>query len=522
MPRALPLLLLLLPRGGAPQQATTTFVSTLAGFGGFSQTFGDGVGTSVPLYFPRSTCSFDGVNVFFVDRSNHLVRVVNSVTTAVTTVAGSFQATGSADGVGSNAQFSSPIGCCFDITNTTMFVVEFGAHRVRAISLSTRNVTTFAGGGKPGYWDAAVGTAALFNSPWAVTQYKNTLYVADWLNNVIRNISVATGAVGTFLGNNSFPSSGSSPVDGGLKAPRGVAVSPSGMMYIADAGNNRIRRYNMALTSGVSTFVGFNGFSGYADGGSARFNTPAGIAVHPNGLIYVTDLGGCAIRVVTPGGITSTLAGGVCPSTTGESVAAPDGHAWPQTNLGAVSGAVSFLNSGAIAFADSSQHRLRLVTRQTCAAGSFCSGQFGQPWPCPVNFFCPAGSSAPTPCPNGGTTLYASAAASGACITPVSMNATIACNASASVSAGALLPSQLISLPNVTGAAPLVVLSSAAPANAFGYDIVVATAAACAAYANAPGSPACTSQAFPIAGSTYFLLGSAAALGMVAAPACAT
>ena len=71
-------------------------------------------------------------------------------------------------------------------------------------------------------------------------------------------------------------------------------------------------------------------------------------------------------------------------------------------------------------------------------------------------------------------------------------------------------------------AAPLVVLSSAAPANAFGYDIVVATAAACAAFANAPGSPACTSQAFPIAGVTYFLLGSAAALGMVAAPACAT
>lgn len=515
--RLLPLLLLHLLPPCTPQTATTTLVTTLAGSGAYSQSaIVDGTGTAALLYFPRSTCSFDGINLYVADRSNYAIRLVNTATGATSTFVGS-RASGAADGVGTSAQFNWPNACCFDAAGATMFVLEFSGHRVRAVALATRTVTTLAGGGagggRTGYAEG-LGTNALFNSPWGIAFRNGVVYVADTSNNVIRNISAATGAVGTFIGNASFP------VAGSLDSPRGVAVSPGGFMYICDTGNNRVRSYKMDLSGGVNTFAGFNDFNGIADGPSARFSDPYGVTV-ANSLIYITDSANCAIRVITPSGTASTLAGGTCPRSTSESQGLPDGPAWVQTNLGSVSGAVSVLASGAVAVADFSQHRVRLITRQLCPAGSFCTGAFGQPWPCPVNAFCPAGSSAPTPCPRNGTTLYAGAAASGACVTPLAASATFACNATASVAAGALLPSQLIALPNVTDAAPLVVLSAAAPANAFGVDIVVATPAACAAYANAPGSPTCTSQSFPIGLATYFFLGAADALGMVAAPACA-
>jgi len=184
------------------------------------------------------------------------------------------------------------------------------------------------------------------------------------------------------------------------------------------------------------------------------------------------------------------------------------------------------LISAGIAIADFSLNRIRLlsVSASACPAGYFCSWlNYGAPVACPANFFCPAGSAAPTPCPANGTTLYIGAAASGACIAPAPASATVTCNATAAaVAAGTLLPSQLISLPDVTDAAPLLVLSAAAPANAAGDDVVVATAAACAVFANVAGSPTCGVGAYPIAGVTYYYVGTAASLGMIAAPPCAT
>jgi NHL repeat len=498
---------LLLPNA-SPQ--TQTIVTTLAGSGIAALT--NGVGSAAAFNGPRGTCSPDGVTIHVADRINNVIRSITP-TGATTVFAGS--TVGSVDGSGTFASLNSPIACTFDAANTMMFILEWGASRVRSLNMTTLNTTTLAGS-TAGFVDGQ-GSNAQFNFPAGIAFLAPaTLFVADTGNNAIRALNLTTGIVTTVAGSN---------VSTAFSGPRGVAVTPAGLLYVADQSNNRIR--TVSPSGSVSTFVGFFGQVGNVDatGTNARFSQPYGVTLDAGGNLYVTDSGSCAVRVVTPAGIVTTLGGGVCLASTASPQPGFDGPSWPAWgSLGQVSGSVVFLASGGIAVADFSLARVRIIKRVACGAGFYCASPLSPPVNCPANFFCPVGASAPTPCPANGTTLYVGAAASGACIAPAPTNASVTCNATAAaVAAGTLLSSQLIALPNVTDAAPLLVLSAAAPANAAGVDIVVATAAACAAYANAAaagGAPTCGAATYPIAGVTYYYLGTASALGMIAAPVC--
>ena len=92
-------------------------------------------------------------------------------------------------------------------------------------------------------------------------------------------------------------------------APGGMEVDGAGNVYVADSGNNTIRK--IALDGNVTTFAGLAGHHGSLDGqgGAARFFAPFGIAVDKDGNVYVSEVGNCTIRKITPGGQVSTLAG---------------------------------------------------------------------------------------------------------------------------------------------------------------------------------------------------------------------
>ena len=131
------------------------------------------------------------------------------------------------------------------------------------------------------------------------------------------------------------------------------------------------------------------------------------------------------------------------------------------------------------------------------------------------------GCSACTCLSNASTT----AATAGACTAAPSLaTAALACNATVSLNATVAL-SRLIAFPassNVTDAQPLVFLPAAAPLNTFGVDAILASPAACAAYVQAASPFQCSlARAFPLPSGAYYFLGTAAALGMTAAPACA-
>jgi sugar lactone lactonase YvrE len=169
-------------------------------------------------------------------------------------------------------------------------------------------VTTFAGSGVAGYNDAA-GLSAQFNNPQGVAvDSKGDVYVSDSFNNMIRMITPA-GAVTTVAGSQTIGYQDGPAATAQFYAPRGLAFDSQGNLYVADFGNNVIRKITPDGT--VSTYSG-NGTAGDVDGSSAagsEFNGPSGLSFDSSGNLYVADRGNSIIRKITPAGVTTTLAG---------------------------------------------------------------------------------------------------------------------------------------------------------------------------------------------------------------------
>lgn len=213
----------------------------------------------------------------------------------VTTFAGTAGSSGSADGTGTAALFNSPSAITSDGTN--LYVVDSGNNTIRKIVISTGAVTVFSGSsnGDSGSADG-IGTAALFNHPSGITSDGTNLYVADSGNHTIRKIVIATVEVTTLAG--TAGSSGSADGTGTaalFNNPLGIATDRTNL-YIADSGNHTIRKMVIA-TGVVTTLAGKAGSSGSANGTgtAALFNNPAGITA-VGAVLYVGDTGNNTIR----------------------------------------------------------------------------------------------------------------------------------------------------------------------------------------------------------------------------------
>lgn len=114
------------------------------------------------------------------------------------------------------------------------------------------------------------------------------------------------GSATTFGGTTQGAANGSLTV-AQFNGPRGIAVAPDGTIYIADTTNHRIRAISPAGI--VSTLAGGTQGSANGTGTAAQFNNPSGVAVGPNGLIYVADTNNSRIRAITPAGVVTTFAG---------------------------------------------------------------------------------------------------------------------------------------------------------------------------------------------------------------------
>ena len=215
----------------------------------------------------------------------------------VTTFAGTAGSSGSSDGTGTAALFNSPSAVTTDGTN--LYVADSGNNTIRKIVISTGMVTIFAGSsnGDSGSTDG-IGTTALFNHPSGITTDGTNLYVADYGNHTIRKIVIATGEVTTLAG--TAGSSGSADGTGTaalFNNPLGIA-SDVNDVYVADSGNHTIRKIVIA-TGEVTTLAGTAGSSGSADGTgtAALFNNPADIASDGTNL-YIADSGNHTIRKI--------------------------------------------------------------------------------------------------------------------------------------------------------------------------------------------------------------------------------
>ncbi len=215
---------------------------------------------------------------------------------------------GVADGTGGMALFYGPRGVAV-AADGTVYVAEEDNESLRKIT--PQGVVTFLAGwiDSSGGFRDGTGSAARFYDPsdLAIGPDGN-IYVADAMNNRIRKVTPA-GVVTTYAGGDSSGHVNGPRLTARFARPMGLAFDATGNLYVADTGNDVIRKID---TSGeVTTLAGNPAFSGYVNGngGSARFDYPKGVAVGADGNIYVADTDNHTIRKVTPGGDVTTFAG---------------------------------------------------------------------------------------------------------------------------------------------------------------------------------------------------------------------
>ncbi len=273
-------------------------VTTLAGS---TKGFADGTGAAAQFSIPRGVCINTTGTILVADQGNNRIR---KVTTAgiVTTFAGS-GAPGLVNATGTAAQFNQPMGVITDALNNT-YVADNINNVVRKIT-SAGVVTTFAGSTK-GFANG-VGSAAKFNTLQGVSiDTSGNIYVADATNNRVRKITTAA-SVSTFAGSSAAGLVNDTGGVAQFRRPVGAAVDAGGNVYIADIDNSAIRKISPAGV--VTTLAGST--KGFADGtgASAQFNQPNGVAVDVSGNVFVADAGNNRIRKISPLGVVTTLAG---------------------------------------------------------------------------------------------------------------------------------------------------------------------------------------------------------------------
>lgn len=231
--------------------------------------------------------------------------------TTVTTIAGGPGTSGYADGNGPNARFKKLSGIAVG-PDDTIYVADAGNQRIRMARPSAGNaptvwtVSTLAGSGTAGFADGN-GGAAMFNNPQGLTVGPNgVVYVADTANNRIRRIAT-DGTVTTLAGDGTPGLQNGAGNQARFNAPQGIAVDSDSNVYVADTGNSAVRKIDGAGT--VSTVAG-DGSIGSNDSPGARFDGLVGIAVERQNIyVYLADSGNHRIRRLDVAGTMITVSG---------------------------------------------------------------------------------------------------------------------------------------------------------------------------------------------------------------------
>ncbi|MEZ0371149.1 MAG: CsgG/HfaB family protein [Candidatus Sericytochromatia bacterium] len=334
------------PAGLSQAHSTAIETRTLAGSGWAGK--GDGAALTASFDAPAALALLPDGSCLIADSSSQRLRRLEH--DQVSTWAGADWnwlggeiLSAFADGPAAEARFHTPSALAADLQGI-VYIADTDNHRIRKL-LPDGRVISWVGTGEAGFSDGNAAVAR-FNRPQGLAlDPQGNLYVADTDNHAIRKVS-ALGIVTTLAGGAGGSDDGAA-TQARFRYPSGLALAPDGSLYIADTGNHRIRRLSGGI---VSTVAG--GDEGFRDGTAdeARFSQPRGLALAPEGSLYIADTGNHRIRQLAHGKV-QTLAG------TGSA-----GHADGNQAVGQFSQPRGLLlQRQELWVADTGNHRLRVI-----------------------------------------------------------------------------------------------------------------------------------------------------------------
>ncbi|MFI5140720.1 MAG: T9SS type A sorting domain-containing protein [Bacteroidia bacterium] len=279
---------------------TAGIITTIAGTGVQGYTGDGGQATAALLGGPTGVTP-DGLgNLYVADYNNNVIRKIDAAG-IITTVAGNGSTTYSGDGgPATAASLNAATAVAFDATGN-MYIADNRNYAVRMVN-TAGIITTVAGNGIAGYsGDGMAATSAQLTYPLGVlVDAQDNLYIGDTYNNVIRKVNTA-GIISTIAGNGTgaFGGDGGMATNAKLNTPAGMCFDAAGNFYIADQGNHVIRKINTAgIISSIAgdTSAGFAGDGGIAT--HAKLNAPGTVVINNANSMYIADVGNNCIRRV--------------------------------------------------------------------------------------------------------------------------------------------------------------------------------------------------------------------------------
>lgn len=359
---------------------TTGIITTVAGTGESGFAGDGGQATVASLNLPIAVGVDKEGNIYISDTGNLRVRRIDARTGIITTVAGNGESTPLGDGGKATDAGFSPGAISIDSTGN-IFISDETHKTVRRVDASTNTIVTVAGNGDTVFNSDNIPAinAAINPLGGVVVDGNGNLFIGDFDNNRIRRVDALTGFISTVAGNGSqgFSGDGGKVTRASLDEPRGVAVDGDGNIYIADTNNNRIRRVD-AATGVIETIAGngqegFSGDKGLAT--EAALNGPRGIWLTATGHLLIADNNNFRIRSVDlANGTIDTIAGGGSPQD-----GIGDGGKATDASLGVV-GDVTTDSAGNIFIADTGNNRIRRIDTAgiiTTVAGNGIFGSAG-------------------------------------------------------------------------------------------------------------------------------------------------
>ncbi len=267
-------------------------VTTVAGTGTGGSSAGDGSPTGAQLLYPRDVVVDQAGNLYIADTLNHRIRKLSSDGTTITTIAGTGTG-GSSTGDGSptGIQLFRPNGLALDTTGN-LYIADTNNHRIRKLSSDGTTITTIAGTTTHGNANGdGTPTSAQLNFPHAVAVDRaGNVYIADTFNHRIRKVNSSGTTISTVagIGTEGRSEGNGTPTTTEFSYPRGVAIDSRDNLYVTDSFNHRIRKLSADQTS-IRTI-------------GSELNSPRGISVVDDsrtGVLYIADTGNDRVQRLT-------------------------------------------------------------------------------------------------------------------------------------------------------------------------------------------------------------------------------